>query len=129
MTKPTESELEILQVFWANGPATVRSINELLNLSTDKEIGYTTTLKLMQLMVEKGLLQRDTRSRTHIYAAAVEEQSIKRGLLKQFVSKTFRGSAAQLVMEALGQHQASGDELAEIKALISRMENDKNREV
>ena len=127
MNKPTESELDVLQVLWANGPATVRSINELLNLTTDKEIGYTTTLKLMQLMLEKGLLERDTSSRTHIYAAAVEEQSIKRGLLKQFVSKTFRGSAAQLVMEALGQHQASGDELAEIKALINRMENDKNQ--
>jgi predicted transcriptional regulator len=129
MSKPTESELEILQVLWANGRATVRSINELLNAAATKEIGYTTTLKLMQLMVEKGLLQRDTSSRTHVYAAAVEEQSVKRNLLKQFVSKTFRGSAAQLVMEALGQHDASGDELAEIKALIDRMENDKNPEV
>lgn len=129
MNKPTESELEILQVLWAQGPATVRSINELLNTTASKEIGYTTTLKLMQLMVEKGLLQRDTSSRTHIYAAAVEEQSVKRNLLKQFVSKTFRGSAAQLVMEALGQHQASGDELAEIKALIDRMESDKNNNV
>lgn len=129
MSKPTESELEILQVLWANGPATVRSINELLNTASTKEIGYTTTLKLMQLMVEKELLRRDTSSRTHVYTAAVEEQSVKRNLLKQFVSKTFRGSAAQLVMEALGQHDASGDELAEIKALIDRMENDKNPEV
>ena len=129
MNKPTESELEILQLLWAGGPATVRSVNERLNALADRPIGYTTTLKLMQLMVEKDLLHRDTSSRTHVYAAGVEERSVKRNLLRQFVRKTFRGSAAQLVMEALGQHEASEDELAEIKALIDRMENDKDSPV
>lgn len=127
MAKPTESELDILQVLWAQGPSTVRAINERLNSVSSKEIGYTTTLKLMQLMVEKGLLQRDTSTRTHVYASAVEEQSVKRNLLQQFVRKTFRGSAAELVMEALGQHEATDDELAEIKELINKIENDQNK--
>jgi BlaI family transcriptional regulator, penicillinase repressor len=127
MAKPTEGELEILQVLWAGGPATVRAVNEQLNTLTEKEIGYTTTLKLMQLMVEKGLLRRDTAARTHVYVAAADEGSVKRNLLHQFVDKTFRGSAAQLVMEALGQHQASDDELAEIKQLIEKMEQDQNK--
>ena len=125
MGKPTESELEILQVLWSQGASTVRTVNERLNAVSSKEIGYTTTLKLMQLMVEKGLLQRDTSARTHIYVAAVEEQSVKRNLLQQFVHRTFRGSAAELVMEALGQHQATDDELAEIKELIAKMEQNK----
>lgn len=127
MAKPTESELDILQVLWAQGPSTVRIVNERLNAISKKEIGYTTTLKLMQLMVEKGLLKRDTSTRTHVYASAVEEQSVKRNLLQQFVHKTYRGSAAALVMEALGQHQASDDELAEIKELIQKIENDQNK--
>ena len=127
MGKPTESELDILQVLWADGPSTVRSVNERLNAVVVKEIGYTTTLKLMQLMVEKGLLRRDTSSRTHVYASAVEEQSVKRNLLQQFVRKTFRGSAADLVMEALGQHAATDNELAEIKELIEKIEKDQKK--
>lgn len=123
--KPTESELEILQVLWANGPSTVRLVNEELNLHSEKSIGYTTTLKLMQLMLTKGFLERDARTRTHIYKSAVEERRVKQGLLSQFVDKAFRGSAAQLVMEALGQHRTSDDELAKIKALIEQMEDDK----
>lgn len=124
--KPTESELEILQVLWATGPTTVRDINERLNERSTKAIGYTTTLKFMQLMLTKGLLERDDSSRTHIYKPAVEERSVKQGLLSQFVDKTFRGSAAQLVLETLGQHQTSEDELAKIKALIEQMENSKD---
>lgn len=124
--KPTESELEILQVLWANGPATVRDINEQLNAATDKDIGYTTTLKLMQLMVEKGLLLRDTTQRTHVYATVADEQAVKRNLLNQFLDKTFRGSASELVMEALGQHRASDDELEAIKQLIEQMEQNNN---
>ncbi|MEL7220505.1 MAG: BlaI/MecI/CopY family transcriptional regulator [Bacteroidota bacterium] len=126
--KPTESELEILQVLWINGSATVRFVNEQLNLRSDKEIGYTTTLKLMQLMLTKGFLDRDDSTRTHIYKSAVEERAVKQGLLSQFVNKAFRGSAAQLVMEALGQHRTSDDELAKIKALIAKMEDDKTKD-
>jgi predicted transcriptional regulator len=127
--KPTESELEILQVLWANGPTTVRAVNEQLNQHTTKDIGYTTTLKLMQLMLTKGLVERDASTRTHVYKSAVEERSVKQGLLSQFVDKAFRGSAAQLVLETLGQHRTSEDELAKIKALIEQMENDKNETI
>ncbi|MEM1214373.1 MAG: BlaI/MecI/CopY family transcriptional regulator [Bacteroidota bacterium] len=127
MSKPTESELAILQVLWANGPTTVRQVNAALNAASEKEIGYTTTLKLMQLMVDKSLLQRDTSQRTHVYTAAVEEQSTKRGLLNRFLTQTFQGSAGALVLEALGQHRASDAELAEIKALIERMETEEKQ--
>lgn len=125
-TRPTEAELAILQVLWEHGPATVRRVNELLNKVSSREIGYTTTLKIMQIMVtEKGLLQRNTENRSHVYAAAVGESEIQRSLLSQFVDKAFRGSAGQLVLEALGQHRASADELEEIKQLIQRMEDEK----
>ncbi len=125
-TKPTESELAILQVLWQHGPTTVRKVNEWLNQTSSREIGYTTTLKIMQIMMDKGLLLRNAESRSHIYAAAVEESEVQRSLLRQFVDKTFRGSAGQLVLEALGHHRASDDELEEIKQLIQRMEKEKN---
>lgn len=125
MIKPTESELGILQVLWQLGAATVRVVNESLNKSSAKEIGYTTTLKLMQLMLDKGLLKRNTSERTHVYAAMVQEADVQRSLLDQFVNRAFRGSSAQLVMEALGQNRASDDELAEIKQLIERIEQNK----
>ena len=125
MIKPTESELAILQVLWEKGPVTVRLVNEELNLNSEKKIGYTTTLKFMQLMLEKGLLERDTSTRTHVYATKVEESAVQRKLLNQFVKRAFRGSSAQLVMEALGQNRASEDELEEIKQLIERMEKNK----
>ena len=118
--KPTEAELEILQVLWQYGPCPVRLVNE--KLSEGREVGYTTTLKLMQIMVEKGLARRNTENRIHIYEAAVSEADTQRQLLDKFVDSTFRGSAMKLVMQALGQHRASEEELAEIKALIQRME-------
>ena len=127
MIKPTESELGILQVLWQIGAATVRAVNESLNKMSAKKTGYTTTLKLMQLMLEKGLLKRDTSERTHIYTAIVQESDVQRSLLDQFVNRAFRGSSAQLVMEALGQNRASEAELAEIKELIERIEQNKKQ--
>ncbi len=121
--KPTESELEILQILWDNGPSSVRLVNEKLNEVKDQ--GYTTTLKLMQIMNEKGLAIRDTGSRTHIYSANVSEDETKSRLLRTFIDSTFKGSASSLVMQALGNHNASKDELDEIKALIEKMENKK----
>lgn len=125
--KPTDSELEILHILWQQGPGTVRAVNDLLNearKSGDREpAGYTTTLKMMQIMLEKGLVNRQEDGRTHIYTAAVEETDAQSALLDQFVSNTFRGSTARLVMQALGSHQASRDELEEIKALIAQLEN------
>ena len=122
--QPTDAELSILQVLWQLESASVREVNERLNQdrSTAKEIGYTTTLKLMQIMADKGLVTRDTRSRTHIYAANYREREIKRNLLDQFVQTAFRGSAADLVLHALGSESTSAEELAEIKRLIAELE-------
>jgi len=120
-TKPTESELAILQILWDKGPSSVRNVNDKLNLV--KESGYTTTLKLMQIMTEKGLTERDTSSRTHIYKALVTEEITKTDLLDRFISATFKGSASKLVMSALGNAKTSPAELEEIKALISQIEN------
>ena len=122
--KPTEAELEILQVLWERGPSSVRAVNERLN--ERREVGYTTTLKLMQIMVEKGLAQRNTESRTHIYRAAVSEKDTQQRLLEKFVDTAFRGSAMKLVLQALGNHRASTQELEEIKALIDRMEQERD---
>ena len=124
--KPTESELAILQILWEAGQASVRTVNDQLNAvnTSDKAIGYTTTLKLMQIMFEKGLVNRNAESRTHIYSAAVSESETQERLLDQFVDATFRGSAMKLVMQALGNHNASNEELAAIKALIEQKEKD-----
>jgi BlaI family transcriptional regulator, penicillinase repressor len=119
--KPTESELEILQVLWQNGPSSVRHVNEVL--SQQKEVGYTTTLKQMQIMHEKGLLERDTDAKSHIYTTSIPEEDTQKHLLQQFVDNAFRGSAMKLVMQALGNHQVSENELDEIKALINSIEN------
>lgn len=121
--KPTESELEILQILWHNGPSSVRSVNDLI--SAHRDVGYTTTLKLMQIMNEKELTTRDTAKRTHIYSANVEESKIKSGLLDSFIKTAFRGSASSLVMQALGQTQTSKDELKQIKSLIEKIEKSK----
>ncbi len=121
-TNPTEGELEILQVLWELGPCTVRAVND--ELSKGKEVGYTTTLKLMQIMLEKGLLSRDTSKRTHVYKAEVAEDVTQKKLLERFLQSTFKGSAMKMVMQALGDHQASKDELEEIKALIEKKEKE-----
>ncbi len=125
-SKPTESELEILQVLWEMGPCSVRVVNE--KLSEKREVGYTTTLKLMQIMVDKGLAERDTSQRTHIYEAALEEGDIQQRLLKNFVDTAFRGSAMKLVVQALGNHETTEDELREIKDLIAKLEDSRNQD-
>ena len=120
--KPTEAELEILQVLWQNGPSSVRQVNEIL--SEKRETGYTTTLKLMQIMLEKNLVSRNTDSRTHIYSAAAKERETQRQLLDHFVDAAYRGSASRLVLQLLGNRTATREELDEIKALIQQMEKD-----
>lgn len=119
--KPTEAELEILHIIWANGANSVRFVNE--KLCENREVGYTTTLKMMQMMHEKGLLNRDDSSRSHVYDAIYRQEETQQILLNQFVNSAFKGSAMQLVMQALGNHTASETELAEIKALIEQIEN------
>lgn len=122
LPQPTEAEMEILQVLWVQGPTSVRTVHEAL--SDRREVGYTTTLKLMQIMVDKGLLRRDTSQRMHIYEAVVSEADTQHQFLSRFVDTIFRGSASQLVMQALGNHQASPTELEKIKDLIERLERD-----
>lgn len=119
--RPTESELEILQILWRKGASTVRDINDLLNLRRD--VGYTTTLKFMQIMNEKGLVIRDTTTKVHIYMAAVKENETKNNLMEAFINVTFQGSAMNLVMQALGNSKSSPEELKELKSLIDQIEN------
>lgn len=120
--KPTDAELAILQVLWAQGPGTVRQVHD--ELSQDKEIGYTTTLKLMQIMHEKSLLSRNEDARSHVYTAAISEEETQKSMLDRFVETAFRGSASKLVMQVLGQHKASREELDEIKALLNQRLSD-----
>jgi len=121
---PTESELEILQILWEQGPSSVRAVNEILN--EKRSVGYTTTLKIMQIMTDKALVTRDTKTRTHIYQADVKEGETQSSLLDSFIQKTYRGSAMRLVMQALGNKEASPEELAELKELINKIENKDN---
>ncbi|AKD57858.1 transcriptional regulator [Spirosoma radiotolerans] len=120
--KPTDSELEILHVLWANGPSTVRQVHE--KLSQSRDIGYTTALKLMQIMHEKGFLSREEDARSHTYAALVSEEDTQRGLVDRFVETAFRGSASKLIMQVLGHHKASRQELDEIKRLLNDLDRD-----
>jgi len=124
--KPTAAELEILQVLWAYGPSTVRFVNE--KLKTERDVGYTTSLKVMQIMTNKGMLDRYKESRTHIYSALVEEQETKNQLLDKFVTSLFGGSASGMVLQALGNHKCSTEELDEIKKLIENIEKNKDHE-
>ncbi len=118
-SKPTESELEILQILWEKGDSTVRDVHEILEKS--KDAGYTTTLKLMQIMHEKGLVSRDTSSKTHIYRALVNQQKTQEQLVSKMIDNVFNGSAARLVMQALGNHSASKDEIDSIKKYLDEL--------
>ena len=119
--KPTESELEILQVLWSKGLATVREVHEVLAQS--KEVGYTTTLKLMQIMHEKGLVKRDESMRTHVYQAAVNKENTQKHLLGKMIENLFGGSSTQLVLQALGsgEGKASKEEIEQIQALLENL--------
>ncbi len=118
--KPTEGELEILGILWEKGSATVREVFDVLTQS--KESGYTTTLKLMQIMHEKGLLERDDTNRSHVYKAAVNREQTQGQIVKRMIDTVFNGSPMNLVMQALGNHKASADELEQIKSYLAAME-------
>jgi len=121
---PTKSELEILQVLWQHGPSTVRFVNDKLN-DNKREVQYTSTLKLMQIMVEKGLLTRDESQMKHVYSSAAEESKTKNALLDRFVDSMYNGSASQLMMQLLGNKKTSKKELDQIRELLKNM--DKNQ--
>jgi predicted transcriptional regulator len=117
---PTKSELEILQVLWEHGPSTVRMVHD--ELLKQKDVNYTTTLKLMQIMSEKGLLKRDESQMKHIYSVAEEEQKTKAHLLDKFVNTMYKGSASKLVLQLLGNKKASKAELKEIKDILKKLD-------
>ncbi|HZF65848.1 MAG TPA: BlaI/MecI/CopY family transcriptional regulator [Chitinophagaceae bacterium] len=115
--KPTEGELEILQILWSRGLATVREVHE--ELSRSKDVGYTTTLKLMQIMHEKGIVKRDESMRTHVYQAAVNKEKTQKHLLSKMIDSLFGGSSTELVLQALGSDQkVSEEELTQIQNLL-----------
>lgn len=121
LPEPTRSELEILQVLWQYGPSTVRFVNEKLN-EQKREVQYTSTLKLMQIMADKGLLIRDQSQMKHIYSAAEEESKTKAVLLDRFVNTLYNGSASSLLMQLLGNKKASKKEIAAIREFLKKLD-------
>lgn len=121
--KPTDAELAILQVLWQRGPSTVRQVQDALK--TERGTGYTTMLKLMQIMYEKGLLLRDDSERSHVYEAAVSQQKTERRIVGDLLDQVFDGSARQLVLHALSVKKSSRAELDEIRKMIDELEKGK----
>ena len=117
--KPTDAELAILRVLWARGPSTVRQITEVIS-DAGRETGYTTVLKLLQIMTEKGIVVRDESARTHIYAPASTQDQTQRQMVTDLLDRVFDGSAAQLVMQALAAKKTTPEELAEIRKLLNK---------
>ena len=118
--KPTESELEILQLLWEHGPLTVRELNDIHN--KQRRVGYTTSLKMMQIMTEKGMLTRDTTRRSHIYAPALLPEDVQTNILDHVLKTVFMGDRSRMLIQALGNHPVSSEELSELKAIIKKME-------
>lgn len=120
--RPTHGELAILRVLWSQGPCTVRQVHQ--ELGGEQPIGYTTVLKLMQIMTDKGLVVRDERQRAHIYRSRLTEQKTQRQLLADLLDRAFGGSAPKLVMQALTAQKTSPGELAEIRQMLDRLEGE-----
>ena len=116
MPRPTDAELAILRVLWERGPSTVRQVHEVL--SRERPTAYTTALKLLQIMAEKGLVTRDERERTHVYQPRVSEDQTQRQLVRDLLDRAFGGSSSKLVMQALATKRASAEELGEIRRLL-----------
>ena len=123
--KPTDAELALLAVLWERGPSTVRAIHE--SRSDTKDTGYTTTLKILQKMTDKGLVRRDESQRSHVYRAAVAAEQTQRQLVRDLLRRAFGGSPANLVVQALNSERASAEDLAEIRKLLDELEGKKNR--
>lgn len=120
--RPTDAELAILNVLWERGPSTVREVHEELNRTHDS--GYTTVLKMLQIMTDKGLVVRDESNRAHIYATRLSEQRTQRQLLGDLMERAFGGSPAKLVMQALSTSKASAEDLSAIRSMLDQMEED-----
>lgn len=120
--RPTDSEVEILSVLWENGPSTVRDVHS--ELSKQRDVGYTTTLKMMQLMTEKGLLVRDESQRSHIYRPRQKAETTQRNIVNDLVSRVFSGSTEKLVQRALSTRKATPDQIAQIRKMLDELEGD-----
>ncbi|TPD72112.1 BlaI/MecI/CopY family transcriptional regulator [Flavobacterium microcysteis] len=123
-SEPTKSELEILQVLWQFGPSTVRFVNDQLN-EQKRAVQYTSTLKLMQIMTEKGMLVSDKTQMKHVYSPAIEEKKTKGFLLEKFVDALYNGSSSSLVMQLLGNKNTTKEEIEEIRNLLDQLDNKK----
>jgi BlaI family transcriptional regulator, penicillinase repressor len=124
MIRPTNAELAILAVLWQRGPSTVRDVHDALRTARSEAVGYTTVLKLLQIMTEKKLVKRDTRSRTHVYATAVSEATTRGHLLSDLVERAFGGSSLALVLQALSTTRATPAELEQIRRLLDKRKGD-----
>ena len=118
--KPTESELEILQIIWEKGQCSVRDVHDVLEKT--KDAGYTTTLKLMQIMHDKGLVERDTSAKTHLYKAVITREQAQNTAVNKILSTVFNGSSSQLIMQVLSNQQSSKEELDMIKDYLNQLE-------
>lgn len=125
LPKPTDAELTILNVLWQSGSSTVREVLARLQATRSPEIGYTTVLKLMQIMTDKGLLERDANQRPQVYTATISQDETQRNFVSELLDKAFGGSAKRLVMQVLEAKEASDDELAKVEQLLDRLEREK----
>jgi len=121
--RPTDAELAILRILWDRGPSTVRQVHDVL--ANERQAAYTTALKLLQIMTEKGLVERDERDRTHIYRARLSEETTQRQLVRDLLDRAFGGSSGKLVMQALATKRASAEELKDIRKVIDGARNDR----
>jgi BlaI family penicillinase repressor len=121
--RPTDAELAILRILWDRGPSTVRQVHEILG--RERQAAYTTALKLLQIMTEKGLVERDERDRTHIYRARLSEETTQRQLVRDLVDRAFAGSSSKLVLQALASKRASAEELQDIRKAIDSARNER----
>ena len=125
LLRPTETELEILRVLWQNGPSTVRDVHNILNRERETEVGYSTTLKMFQVMTQKGLIERDETVRPQIYSTRVPQEQTQRQLVKDLLNRAFGGSVRQLVMHALSDKEASDEELEQLEQFLDKFEEKK----
>lgn len=123
LPRPTDAELEILRVLWDQGPSTVRDI--YVTLQRSRQIGYTTVLKLLQIMAAKGIVERDETTRAHVYKARVAQEQTQRQLVGHLLDRAFGGSAAKLMMQALSGHPASTEEIAQMRRMLAEFEKGK----
>jgi predicted transcriptional regulator len=126
LPRPTDAELAILRVLWTRGPSTVRQVHEVVG--RDRPAAYTTSLKILQIMTEKGLVERDERDRTHIYRARLTEEQTQRQLVRDLADRAFGGSASKLVLQALASRRATPDELREIRQMLDSARRERERE-